>query len=244
VLSRRSGRVRCTGTLLCVTHPADSRNLKVVSRPPTRSSIVRVRDVLLIPSTGTGTESDRAEHPPAGTPGVALSKYTRLERLPPDLGRLIRFSCLPRGHFFIPAQQEGFLYAYVFAIPEHEWEQNRYGWDPAGELVSVLGFSRLIVDNAHTTQYACRVVEYRDGSLQVVPFSGPADAAIAFRPHPDRRDVRDVIRRRALGSAQSPSRPGSGQRASRQGRSTGWTRVRLSPLGSSQIVWAAAPFRC
>jgi hypothetical protein len=192
LLSRRSERVRRTSTLLCVAHPADSRNLKVVSRPPTRSSIVRVRDVLLIPSTGTGTESDRAEHPPAGTPGVALSKYTRLERLPPDLCRLIRSSCLPRGHFFIPAQQEGFLYAYVFDIPEHGWEQNRYGWDPAGDLVSVLGFSRLIVDNAHTTQYACRVVEYRDGSLQVIPFSGPADASIAFRPHPDRRDWLDA----------------------------------------------------
>lgn len=173
-------------------HPADSRNLKVVSRPPTRSSIVRVRDVLLIPATGAGTQVDRDVHPPAGDPGFALSEYTRLERLSPGLCRLIRASCLPRGHFFISASQDGFLYAYVFEVPEYEWQQHPYGWDPAGELVSVLGFSRLVVDNAHTTQYAARVVEFEDDSLQVVPFSGPADAAIAFRPYPDRRDWLDA----------------------------------------------------
>lgn len=148
--------------------------------------------MLLIPATGAGTQEDLAEHPPAGAPAVALSEYTRLERLPPDLCRLIWSSCMPRGHFFMAEPQKGFLYAYVFDIPKHEWEQNRYGWDPAGELVSVLGFSRLIVNNAHTTQYAARVVEYKDGSLQVVPFSGPADAAIAFCPYPDRRDWLDV----------------------------------------------------
>ncbi len=148
--------------------------------------------MLLVPATGTGTEDDLAEHPPAGAPAVELSEYTRLERLPLALCRLIWSSCMPRGHFFIAEPQQGFLYAYAFDIPKHEWEQNRYGWDPAGELVSLLGFSRLIVDNAHTTEYAARVVEYEDGSLQVVPFSGPGDAAIAFRPYPERRDWLDA----------------------------------------------------
>lgn len=143
--------------------------------------------MLLIPNTGTGTDEDRVEHPPAGSQRIELSRYTSLERLSLEDYDVIRAACLPRGHFFIATPQSGFLYAYVFEIPQDEWERNRFGWDPAGELVAILGFSRLIVDNAHTTQYAARLVEYEDGERQVIPFLGP-DAAIAFRAYPDQRD--------------------------------------------------------
>jgi hypothetical protein len=157
-----------------------------------------MRDVLLVPAMPAST-ADLNAHPPAGDPPARLSKYTQLERLPADLCGLIRASCLPRGHFFFAEPQQGFRYTYTFEVPEYEWEQHRYGWDPAGELVALMAWSRLIVDNAHTTEFAARVVEYSDGQLQIVPFGG-GEAAIAFRPYPDRRDWMDASEAAALSS--------------------------------------------
>jgi hypothetical protein len=167
-------------------HRADSRDLKPVSTPPTRSPVARVRDVILIPSSGTASSDELLHQRPAGASAVRLSREMTLEQLPREECELIRTACTPRGHFFYALYLGGFYYAFVWELPQHQIDTSP-NWDPAGELYAALAFSRLIVDNAHTTEYAARVTDYQDGEKQVRPALA-REAAVAFRSDPQKRD--------------------------------------------------------
>jgi hypothetical protein len=171
-------------------HPADSRNLKAVSKPPTHSPIARIRDLILIPMSDAVSSEELLRHRPAGQPPVRLSPEMTLERLPPKDSELIRAACLPRGHFFYQVHQGGFYYAYIWELPQRRFE-DRPGWDPASELYPALAYSRLIVDNGHTTEYAARLIDYEDGAKQVLA-AVAHEAAIAFRADPSLRDWMDA----------------------------------------------------
>ena len=73
--------------------------------------------------------------------------------------------------------------------------------------------SRLVRDNAVSTEYAARVVAYADGERQVVPGPVTSEWAIAYRAGTERSwlDADDVAALRGLVSAywQTPPAPGS-----------------------------------
>jgi hypothetical protein len=199
-----------------VTHRADSRNLRPVGRPPGSAPVAGIRDVILIPKGEGGTARDLRAHPPAGEAPVELSREMTLERLSSDLCELVRAACSPRGHYFHPVHQHGFRYAFVWTLPA-QFLEGPQPWDPAGELYVALAFSRLIVDNAHTTTYAARIVDYADDEQQVRSAEA-TEAAVAFRAHPQARDWMDDDEARQLADLLAKTLAGSSKRVVLPGR--------------------------
>jgi hypothetical protein len=185
--------------------PADSRDLRVVAAPPTAGKPKRVFDVLLAARTG-GPVEDFEAHPPVGDPPVDLGAGLRIEALNATLSDLVLEACSLRGHYFRPARQFGFRYAYVLDQPLTE--AHRFRWDHDIVLRRAVILSRLVRENTDSTEYAARVTEYADGDLRVMPFDGDESRYI-FRLSKGRDwlDAADAEALRSLLDAYVGARP-------------------------------------
>lgn len=188
-------------------HPGDSRDLsKHAFGPHTEAPVVRVRDVLLITTTGgSEVEVDVEEfiaHPPAGDPPVDLGRDLAVAGLGDGESELVMDACSPRGHFFIPIRQYGMRNALVREISLEAYEENNYNWDTERVLHDALALSRLVRDNASSTEYAARIVDHEDGEQQVIYYQG-FESGLAYRLGKERDwlDAEDAVALRDLLSA-------------------------------------------
>jgi hypothetical protein len=164
-------------------HPGDTRDLPMCARPPGRARVERIRDVLLVPATDERVSEDEwRDNPPAGDPAVDLGRgLSIVHRLSREENELVMHACEPRGHFFIPAFPFGVRQAYVHVLPVAEYERNPYGWDPEGTISAAYKLSRLVRDNAVSTEYSARIVDYADGQRQVIPGPVSGEWATTYR---------------------------------------------------------------
>jgi len=150
--------------------------------------VVRVRDLLAVHTDEGGTFEEFTAHPPAGNPPFELADgLTIVENLdPPDLEGLIIASCMPRGHWFVPAVQFGLRHLFVREIELSDYQKHSYHWDTDGLLWRACWLSRLVRDNIYSTRLAVRLVEYADGRCQVIPGPVDTETAFAYRSRRDR----------------------------------------------------------
>lgn len=155
----------------------NSRNLPNISRAPTQAPVSRIFDTLLVP-TGTGTFQEHQAHPSVGDPHFDLGRGLSIVIPPYDLVELVMNACSQRGHYFIPTRQFGCRFSFEL---EHPLEPEPcLRWDPDGIISQTVALSRLVRDNAYSTEYAARVVEHADGERQVIPH-GAKESSHAYR---------------------------------------------------------------
>jgi hypothetical protein len=99
-------------------------------------------------------------------------------------------ACTPRGHYFFAVRQFGGLYAFVLEVDLAAYEEHNFRWDPGGVIMTALQLSRLVRDNAYSTEYAARIVEHADGAKQVIP---QGQHHLAFLPTYRFRESRDWL---------------------------------------------------
>jgi hypothetical protein len=159
-----------------------------VGGPPRAAEVVRVRDLLATHTDDGGTFEEFTAHPPAGDPPFELADgLTIVENLDPSsLHRLIIASCMPRGHWFVPAVQFGLRHMFVREIELSAYQENPYHWDTDGLLWRACWLSRLVRDNIYSTRFAVRLVEFADGRYQVIPGPVDTETAFAYRSRRDR----------------------------------------------------------
>src|SRR4051794_9414172 len=134
-------------------------------------------DVLVI--TDDHTHEDLRTSPPAGTPAVELTTGLTIERLPRDLAERVIHAATPRGENYDPARQFSQLYSFVRRGP---LDNHYFTFDPDLMVRNALQLSRLIVPNAHSTDYAARVLAH-----EVFPFK--RDEGLTIAPlHPEHRE--------------------------------------------------------
>lgn len=172
-----------------------------------------VRDVIVcINDSSVELEGDEFwQHLPPGTPDgrwregsppVDLGRGVRLDRLPDDEAKLVMNACSPRGHYFVPVRQFGQRCAYIREIDQASWSQHLHTWDPDRVLWDALALSRLVRDNAHSTEYAARIIEHHDGEKAVVYTIGAESKHVyRLRRSRDWLDASEAETLRALLSA-------------------------------------------
>jgi hypothetical protein len=163
--------------------------------PITEAAAVSVRDVLICTTGGPDVPLDEAmEHPPVGTslsypkddaPPVALGRSVRLDRLADDEAELVMNACTRRGHFFSPFRQFGQRYSFVRDVELDDWRSQPYRWDHDGSLYDAVMLSRLVRDNAFSTMYAARIIDFADGR-RTVSYRLPWEGDHVYRVRPDR----------------------------------------------------------
>jgi hypothetical protein len=156
-------------------------DFNALPEPPAEHTVRMLRDVLLIP-TGDIDDNEWDRHPPAGDPPVELGRGARLtQELAYEETERIMDACEPRGEKFDPTRQFGCRYAFVRDLPVEEYRKSPYDWDGDEVLLACFTLSRLILDNAYSTEYAARVVEFSDGSSQIIPGPVNLEGALAYR---------------------------------------------------------------
>jgi hypothetical protein len=146
---------------------------------PSPEPIVRVRDVIVCPTFETQPQVGLGElraHPPVGfhlagigasSGSVEIGNGVRIDRLPDNEAELVMNACSPRGHHFVPIRQFGQRYSLIREL-DPELSGSRSAWDENGVLWDCLSLSRLVRDNAFSTQYAARVLDYADGQQRII----------------------------------------------------------------------------
>lgn len=157
----------------------------------------RVRDVIICVTDHTveTTPDEFRQHMPIGSPAelragasgdpLDLARGVSITRLDRDESDLVMNACSPRGHFFYPVRQFGQRYSFAREVPLEEYEEHAYHWDRGDALWDALSLSRLIRDNAYSTQYAARIVDYDDGE-QMVVYTLAAESKHVYRLRRDR----------------------------------------------------------
>ena len=149
-------------------HRGDARDLAFVAGNPTRSPVVRVRDMLVVPTSMA--EGDPVAEPWAGDPAVDLGRDLWLTAVDHGEGELVLDACTSRGHFFVPLRQFGVCYALSLDLDPAVYQGPRsYGFDSDGVVITAMQLSRLVRDNAYSPEFAARVVDHEDGEQQIVP---------------------------------------------------------------------------
>ncbi len=151
---------------------------------PKFPEIALVRDLLVIPSPGHLADPDEwMEHRAVDGP-VDLGNGVMLERLrADDLAEQVIHASLPRGLNHEPTRQFGQLYSFWREISAEEWQadlQHMDNWDPSQALSEAVVLSRLVLDNAHSYEFAGRVFDRDDGHRWIAPLSGH-DGRTAYR---------------------------------------------------------------
>ncbi|HEX3804790.1 MAG TPA: hypothetical protein VHV75_18340 [Solirubrobacteraceae bacterium] len=144
-----------------------------------------MRDVIVCPTfevqPEVGIEELRA-HPPVGfhfagigaqSGTVEIGNGVRIDRLPDNETELVMNACSPRGHHFVPIRQFGQRYSLIREL-DPKTSGSRSGWDEDGVLWDCLSLSRLVRDNAFSTQYAARVLDYADDQQRIIYALDPA----------------------------------------------------------------------
>jgi hypothetical protein len=183
--------------------------------PVSQSPVVRVRDVAIcLTGQSDGDVEEYRTRPPVASPILGRNPY-RYEEYDPgpfDLGRglvidrlsnedadLVMNACMPRGHNFSPHRQFGQRYTFVRAYGPEEFAERPYRWDPDGLITDAFMMSRLVRDNAYSTEYAARIIDYDDGEQVVVPALTVESAhAYRLRRNRDWLDDEDAKAVRAL----------------------------------------------
>jgi hypothetical protein len=165
--------------------------------------IVRVRDVLVVPSPGhRANEQDWLDNPPVEE-AVDLGNGVFLERLrgdDSDLPEQVMDASSARGLNFEATRQFGQLYSFWREVPAEEYEEHLFAWDPANTVGEALAISRFVLDNAHSFEFAGRVIDRSDGYRKIA-CSLSYDGRIAYRVRKDRfwltteeaEEVRDLL---------------------------------------------------
>jgi hypothetical protein len=182
--------------------------------PITEAPVTRVRDVVLCatdPSSVDFTTEEIQQHPPIASPrllrsggsadSVDLGRGVRIDRLSNDDAKLVMDACSPRGHFFAPIRRLGQRYSFVREVDLAMHDEQPFRWDDEGTLWDALSLSRLIRDNANSTEYAARVAEHEDG-MQSVAYTLRAESKHVYRLRRDREwldpaegaQLRDLLR--------------------------------------------------
>lgn len=143
-------------------------------------SAQRVRDVILCVTDQSVqvTPQEFRDHMPIGSRAelragsvdepADLGRGVSITRLDDEESELVMNACTPRGHFFYPIKQFGQRYSFVREVPLDDYAAHPYQWDRGDALWDALSLSRLVRDNAYSTQYAARIVDYDDGEQMVV----------------------------------------------------------------------------
>lgn len=152
--------------------------------------LVRVIDYLLV------TTYDHGGRIPAGWAGKAaeLGSGVRIERVDADQAeRLLRAADL-RGEDWAPTRQYHVVHAYARTVWEErdgDAPEHLYHWDAGGRLYECVQLSRLVRDNATSTEHAVRRLINADGNETLVPFGG-FDSHVAYRLYPEKPGWLDV----------------------------------------------------
>lgn len=165
--------------------PPDIRELLEAQVDDSPHRLVRVIDYLLVMTY------DHGGRIPAGFEGpFELTADIHVKRLDQQLGeRLLRATEL-RGENWegVAARQDHVVHAYVRQV----WDGSHtdppdglYKWDTDGRLYPCIQLSRLVRDNATSTEYAVQRLIHADGSERLVPFDG-FDSHVAYRLYPER----------------------------------------------------------
>lgn len=135
-----------------------------------------------------------ATHPSSGaTPAgsaraVELPYGIRIEQIPGDLAERLMDACEPKGENWVSTRQFSCVHAYVRTA----WKQGEedidpvHSWDHERRLYPCIQLSRLIRDNATSTEYAVQRLVRNDSTETLVPFEGYG-SHVAHRLYPDRR---------------------------------------------------------
>lgn len=182
--------------------------INAVSVPPHIRGLVEAevrnnpRRVASVVDYALVTTDDHGGRTPAGFSGQAqIEGGVSIERLGDDLSRrLLRASEL-RGEDWDPTHQDHVVHAYVRTVwteGEHEPPDQLYHWDNDGRIYSCIQLSRLVRDNATSTEHAVRRLVRADGTERLVPFEG-FDSHVAYRLYPEEAGWLDVDEAQQLG---------------------------------------------
>jgi hypothetical protein len=146
----------------------------------------RVRDVLVVPSPGhRADEQDWLDNPPVDAE-VDLGNGVFLARLTDDdVAEQVIHASIPRGLNHDATRQFGQLYSFWREVPEAEYDGNLFAWDPAQAIAEAIALSRFLLDNAHSFEFAGRVIDRAEGRRRIAPLTGH-DGRIAYRSRKDR----------------------------------------------------------
>jgi hypothetical protein len=180
--------------------------------------VVRIVDYLLV------TTHDRSGRTPAGhRVSVDLPEHVRIERLEPDLSDRLLDATSLRGEDWDPPRTYHVVHAYVRDVwteASGEPPDETFHWDHDRRMWPTVQLSRLIRDNATSTEHAARRMIRADGTEVLIPFDGYASHTV-YRLYPDRPgwlDVAEAEELRALLDAHTngPPLPARVGRALRQ----------------------------
>lgn len=158
-------------------------------------ALVEVIDYLLVTAHSHGGGMRAGENGP-----VSLPTGIQIEVIDQALEQRLLGACELRGEDWSPARQFHAVHAYVRRV----WRDGEsipddlYRWDSEGRLYPCVQLSRLVRDNATSTEFAVRRLRRADGSECLVPFSG-FDSHLAYRLHPEERGWLDEDEARELG---------------------------------------------
>jgi hypothetical protein len=140
--------------------------------------IVNVIDYLVVIDDGRSRDDEK----PAGTDGPHdLGHGVAAEHLDQDLADRLLRACEKRGENLDGTLLYKAAYAYTRTATPEEFMPSLYGgWDPTETLFDTLWLSRLVYDNATTTEFAVRRIFRRDGGERLVPFDG-YDSHVAYK---------------------------------------------------------------
>ena len=144
--------------------------------------IVLVRDILVIPSPGHRADPEEWMQNRAVDGPVDLGNGVMLERLrDDDVAEQVIHASVPRGLNHEPVRQFGQLYSFWRAIPEAEWnDQGMFSWDSSQAIGEAVVMSRLVLDNAHSWEFAGRVFDRDNNHRTIAPMLG-WDDRVAYR---------------------------------------------------------------
>jgi hypothetical protein len=167
-----------------------------IRRHPGR--VVRMLDYLVV-------ERDfyDSRRTPAGHAGpLELARGVRIESLPAELANRLFLATTLRGEDWLPRGTPEAVHALVVDT----WAEDQPSptdptkvWD-AERLWPAVQLSRLVRDNATSTEHGARVEIFADGSERIVPFGG-YESFTVYRLYPDRAgwlDVDEALQLRAL----------------------------------------------
>jgi hypothetical protein len=109
---------------------------------------------------------------------VSLGNGVTVDRLSQREAERVMNACSPRGHHFVPVRQFAQRYSFIRELDPQRVAQTRSQWDSDGVLYDCLALSRLVRDNAFSSQYAARIFDFEDGEQQLIPAVGSASTAI------------------------------------------------------------------
>jgi hypothetical protein len=168
-------------------HPGDAKDLPLfISRAPTEAAVVAIRDVIVVPTTIVQGDYPSEDEQPAGDPAVEIADSLTLEHLSTGDSGLVMNACTQRGHYFLGVRQFGARYAFVRQVDPTVYEGERaFGWDDGNVIWFAIVLSRLIRDNAHSFEFAARIVDHEDGMQQAIPIN-PLHYGVTYRLRRDR----------------------------------------------------------